>query len=257
MKADRRIRKRRHARLSMLQEMDDDDQPQDCAGMKRRRLAAGVALVLTVLQQAAAFTVCAGPGTRQDSVTLRRERVEFDLWCSTMASTLFVRMFRMSKPVFMKLLHIIRDDIQACDLKATCATGRAVPVEVKLGITLRWLYGGSYLDACAMFHVAHSSCVKWRWDIMRALFKHLRVRMPTDQATLMRYNKEWLAKQSYQVFTGVVGAVDGILIKIRCPPSSECARPAKFWCGGSLSRCSSALASPWARNCCSHACMYT
>ena len=92
MKADRRIRKRRHARLSMLQEMDDDDQPQDCAGMKRRRLAAGVALVLTVLQQAAAFTVCAGPGTRQDSVTLRRERVEFDLWCSTMASTLFVRM---------------------------------------------------------------------------------------------------------------------------------------------------------------------
>ena len=132
--------------------------------MKRRRLAAGVALVLTVLQQAAAVTACAGPGTRQDSVTLRRERVEFDLWCSTMASTLFMGMFRMSKPVFMKLLHIIRDDIQACDLKATCATGRAVPVEVKLGFTLRWLYGGSYLDACAMFHVVHSSCVKWRWD---------------------------------------------------------------------------------------------
>ena len=48
-----------------------------------------------------------------------------DLWCSTMASTLFMQLFRMSKPVFMKLLHIIRDDIQTCDLHATCATGRS------------------------------------------------------------------------------------------------------------------------------------
>ena len=231
MMRGRRGRKRRHDTLAALEELDAGELARDCGVMKRRRLAAGVmALMLTVVHPAVVQTALAGGGTREDSVTLRREQVEFDLWCSTMASTLFLQMFRMSKPLFMKLVDIIRADVATCDWHATCATGRAVPVEVKLGITLRWLFGGSYLDACAMFRVAKSSTIKWRWAIMRALYKHLHVRMPTDQATLLRYNADWLRKQAYQVFTGIVGAVDGILIKIRCPSAAEAAKPAKFWC---------------------------
>ena len=163
MMRGRRGRKRRHDTLAALEELDAGELAQDCAVIKRRRLAAGVlALMLTVVHPAVVQTALAGGGTREDSVTLRRERVEFDLWCSTMASTLFLQMFRMSKPLFMKLVDIIRADVATCDWHATCATGRAVPVEVKLGITLRWLFGGSYLDACAMFRVAKSSTIKWR-----------------------------------------------------------------------------------------------
>ena len=53
---------------------------------------------------------------------------------------------------------------------------------------------------------------------------------PVDQHTLRRFIGEWSRKQPHHVFKGVIGAVDGILIKIKCPSDNECRRPAKFWC---------------------------
>ena len=99
MMRGRRGRKRRHDTLAALEELDAGELARDCGVMKRRRLAAGVmALMLTVVHPAVVQTALAGGGTREDSVTLRREQVEFDLWCSTMASTLFLQMFPETVP---------------------------------------------------------------------------------------------------------------------------------------------------------------
>ena len=34
-----------------------------------------------------------------------------------------VEMFRMSKPLFMRIVHLIRDDVAACDLRAIPCSG--------------------------------------------------------------------------------------------------------------------------------------
>jgi hypothetical protein len=74
---------------------------------------------------------------------------------STMSSTNFRRMFRLSRDAFEILLERISViDLERDETRAVRSSGSPITLRTKLACTLRFLAGGSYLDICFAFGVA-------------------------------------------------------------------------------------------------------
>ena len=163
-------------------------------------------------------------GKRVDWQELKDSLTEFE----------FKRAFRITKELFDILLSKIRDEISTEDeVQASRSSVGAISPELRLSITLRFLAGGSLWDIRMVHKVSVEAIYDSVWRVIDAINNHeeFSLSFPFEEEKLRFIEAGFRSKSTCQVFTGVVGAIDGILIKIRRPTNKEDPNPGRFFCG--------------------------
>lgn len=173
----------------------------------------------------------------------RRQSLPRSSWSeiyNVIPDKLFRRMFRMKKEWFndvrdaiidvvgesvFKSEHWLQENARNIPTNEACNKwGGIVSGELKLAVTIRMLAGGSYLDiilsygikSAEVYRVFHE-CKDWiNLAFKLPLVDYLN---NEDLPALQRISEDFSAR-SNGVFKGVIGAIDGIAIRIRCPSSS-------------------------------------
>ena len=102
------------------------------------------------------------------------------------------------------------------------STGGFIPGELKLALTLRLLAGGSYMDLALLFETSFSTSyeifhfVIKQWINNDDLVKINGAEYLEDDARMSSVAAEFSSK-SNGIFKGVIGAIDGWLVRIRRP----------------------------------------
>jgi hypothetical protein len=89
-------------------------------------------------------------------------RFYFEVISSVLTERMFLRIFRMPRDSFHRLIYIL------AERHASFARGKISP-ESKLSITLIFLGGGSYIDIAWAHCVAHSTFYACVWEIVSAI----------------------------------------------------------------------------------------
>ena len=188
-----------------------------------------------------------------------RERFDWADFRDSLSSHQFRRMFRMSKMDFDALCQVIITAVGEEDFKpesyikehlittgedhagstqkrkkrrmydANCyTTGGYINGETKLAITLRLMTGGSFLDIAALYccgysytnEIFHSVVDKWICNDDVIKFEGLDY---IDNVPLMMENARAFSNTGCYngILSGVIGSLDGWLVKIRRPKKSD------------------------------------
>mmetsp|Transcript_121117 Transcript_121117/g.347969 ORF Transcript_121117/g.347969 Transcript_121117/m.347969 type:complete len:383 (-) Transcript_121117:127-1275(-) len=112
--------------------------------------------------------------------------------------------------------------------------GGLVSGEVKVAISLRILAGGSYLDLSPLFHVSASHIYLifdqfLHWVLKAFEFPLKRYILEANWEALRAISAEF-SYASNGVFNGIIGALDGIAIRIRSPLLTEVSDPGNYYC---------------------------
>ena len=171
---------------------------------------------------------------------------------------MFYRLFRMKRPCFNALCKKIEKAVGKKNFKSEAylnelrsqghtnkvarmynnsvgTNGEYIPGEVKVAMTLRILAGASYLDMFLWFNVNADHVRFLSRMVMRDWICHNKV-IPInfhegvlqDPRAIARISREFGEKSS-GVMDGCLGALDGWLVKIRCPRYYEVANPGKYF----------------------------
>ena len=174
-------------------------------------------------------------------------RVQWVNYCGNMRNVHFRRRFRMTKECFNDLCMTIKKHVGEIEFKSESylenetlrnskmsnvikamkkSSGGFVCGEVKLAITLRILAGGSYLDVSDIFHIVPTSC----FPMFHKTVKEWICDNPIHDIDIRNYlnNEELLKRAAFKFsqsssgfFSNVIGALDGWLVKIICPPLTQ------------------------------------
>ena len=171
---------------------------------------------------------------------------------------MFYRLFRMKRPCFNALCDKIEEAVGREKFQSEAylnelrsqghtnkvarmynnsigTNGEYIPGEVKVAMTLRILAGASYLDMFLWFNVnadhvrAISRRVMREWICNDAVIPiNFHEGVLQDPRAIARISREFGAK-SNGVMDGCIGALDGWLVKIRCPRHDEVKNPGKYF----------------------------
>lgn len=144
----------------------------------------------------------------------------------------FTRMFRLDRVAFNDLLQKISTILsEKNEQKAIYSSGSCINNFCRLAMTLRWLAGASYLDLCQLYQVDSSTFYAEDgilWPTMEAINQAVPLKFPTNDPNDPNYNPDELAQVasdfstfSNNFFTSLVGAIDGLVIRTRCPFRTE------------------------------------
>ena len=171
---------------------------------------------------------------------------------------MFYRLFRMTRPSFRKLCVKIEGAVGPSKFKSEAyldnlkkighttressmynaslkTSGGWISGEVKLAMTLRILAGASYLDMFLWFNVNPDNVCKFFREVVRDWICNEKVIsinyfddvLENDEA-IDRIRSNFAVK-SGGVMRGCIGAVDGWLVKIKCPRLDEVDNPGKYF----------------------------
>lgn len=185
------------------------------------------------------------------SLPIHKIRPTFEMFKSTISSSHFKRMFRMSHELFDKLCTMICNKVGVREFRPEYYLaarrkqiyGNAEPREqakppvsgeIKVAISIRLLAGGSYLDLMPLFRVASSEL----YDIFETFLDWI---LRTLEFPLLKYLKErnWaairalasaFAEKTNGVFYGPFAAIDGLAVRIRSPTLKEVPDPGNYYC---------------------------
>jgi hypothetical protein len=102
-------------------------------------------------------------------------------------------------------------------------SGGFVCGEVKLAITLRILVGGSYLDIACIFHVHPGQVypifhkVLLEWICHDSIARYTLRDIIQDEDEMFKVSSQFAEGRTGGILAGVIGALDGWLVKIECP----------------------------------------
>jgi hypothetical protein len=109
---------------------------------------------------------------------------------------------------------------QSCGkINAINSSGSYIPAETKLAVTIRWLAGGIHHDICDLFGLSPQNFFHKDgplWPTIEAINEELVLGFPMDEQELDKIS-EGFARYSHDRINGCVLAVDGILIRTKCP----------------------------------------
>jgi hypothetical protein len=166
---------------------------------------------------------------------------------------LFWRMFRMTKETFRKLCHELESVVGketfkakeyllcngwslglACTRKANEYKGGIVPGEMKVAIALRMLAGASYLDLIVAYGIDRSFVYLSLFEVVgwinTAFSLPLVNALQNKDMAFFQSISDGFASFTSGIFKRCIGAIDGIAIRINCPPESEVPDPKNYWC---------------------------
>jgi DDE superfamily endonuclease len=138
----------------------------------------------------------------------------------------FQRMFRLNRRAFYALLDMILPSIEALpSLNHTFHhRSKEISPRTRLAVTLRWLAGGSYLDICFAFGVSIGSFFKdggVLWGTIEAINNTLEIGFPLNDPAELERISQGFAEYSYNRMHGCVMAIDGWVMRTRCPTRIE------------------------------------
>jgi hypothetical protein len=180
------------------------------------------------------------------SLPVEKTRPTWTGLCNRVSDTHFRRQFRMNRNTFTKLCIAISTTVgentfrpeqtflSTSNAASLFNRGGLIPGEIKTAISIRILAGGSYLDLMPLFDVSVAS-------IYTIFNEFLDWVLMTFEFPLPRYlhNKNWRALRaiaepfsygSNGVFNGIIGAIDGLAVRIRSPQLSEVSDPGNYYC---------------------------
>jgi len=161
----------------------------------------------------------------------RRNRLNWDQYLREMRHNHFRAMFRMSHACFLTILAKVGTFMERDQSQSEKAGGYICP-SMQLGMSLRYLAGGSYLDIHDRYGVSRSSFYSLVFECLDLIVHHYPIVFPTDAAALQELAEGFKQRQHkhMRVFLYAVGALDGILLKIRQPTVKEIAQPILYHC---------------------------
>ena len=179
----------------------------------------------------------------------KKERPSWSSLFNSTSNRVFRRMFRMKKKSFIKLCdkicakvgedkflpeeHIKNQENWQKTNAATDHKGGLTPGEMKVAIALRMLAGASYLDLLWSFKVSDFSAHKsFHVFISWALLTFDFVLVPAlknKDWTLLKHISAQYSLASSGMFLGVIGAIDGLCVRMRCPFLSKADDPGNYF----------------------------
>lgn len=165
-------------------------------------------------------------------IFLRRQRVSIYALISKFHKTQFKKTFGMEEDVFYKLVRTLQPFFPV-NVSITRSPNGIISNEVKVGIGLCFLRGGSSLHICNMFGVGHSSVMVVVYEFVHAVNKAFVIKYPEDhiEQNLIALG---FKKRSDVGFNCVAGCVDGLIIWTEQPHKKDCAKlkcgAMKFYC---------------------------
>jgi hypothetical protein len=180
------------------------------------------------------------------SLPVEKTRPTWIGFCNRISDTHFRRQFRLSRSAFSNLCNVIstavgvdtfrpENGIQPTRNSASLlCRGGLIPGEVKVAISLRVLAGGSYLDLMPLFDVSVSHIyvifdefLAW---VLKAFEFPLRRLLHNENWDALDNIAEAFSYASDGVFRGIIGAIDGLAVRIRSPQLTEVSDPGNYFC---------------------------
>ena len=186
-------------------------------------------------------------------------RQDWSVYNERISDRMFFRMYRMNRPCFHMLCDKIERTIGRDEFKSEkyikelralkyatpksriyhCACrsgGDYIQGELKLALTLRYLAGASYLDLFMAYSVQANYIVTIVQEVKREWLCNndiLPMNFYSDvlqNGTRMEEIRRQFGESSGGILNGCIGAIDGWLVKIRCPTLAEVPNPGKYMC---------------------------
>ena len=180
------------------------------------------------------------------SLPAEKTRPTWTGFCNRVSDSHFRRQFRMTRHTFSNLCHILCSCIGEATFRPEHSTqqsrnsaslqsrGGLIPGEVKVAISIRILAGGSYLDLVPLFDVSESHIYHIFDDFLYWVLKAFKFPLNTilqeENWAALAVIAEPFLYGSNGVFNGIIGALDGIAIRIRSPFLSEVTDPGNYYC---------------------------
>jgi len=138
----------------------------------------------------------------------------------------------MERRVLEKLVLFVQISLKHSEDMGRRSGRKAIASDVRLGITLLLLAGGSYLDLMEAYRTGRSTVYDIFHSICEALMKTLKLPgLPSTLDDLKTSETAFKTSRSPpNPLSGCVGALDGIYVKIQKPPNEL--NPAAFFSVG-------------------------
>ena len=160
-----------------------------------------------------------------------RSRSDWDIYVSHLnreGPNAFYAMYRMQYPSYMKLCSLIDYTVKKNHKTINTKADAPITTPIALHCCIRWLSGGSYHDirltvgiSTAVFYICVHRCID---AIVNCHF-------PRTSLEIERAALGFKSISLHGIMDGCVAAMDGILIKIRTPPTSQVGNVKAFFSG--------------------------
>jgi hypothetical protein len=144
----------------------------------------------------------------------------------------FKRMFRVDRAMFDMLIASISPYFRNLNVtRARNSSGSPISITTRLGVTLRWLAGGSYLDLCFAWGISASTFYHENgvlWPTVEALDKAFPMGFPFGDEASLEELAEGFRVQSSGILDGCVMAIDGFGVSTRAPYKTEVESPKDY-----------------------------
>ena len=141
---------------------------------------------------------------------LRRKRMDWLVRIGQLDAAAFRRRYRMIKESFTKLSFQL-------SAKGLGSSAREVGRDLQLSLTLRLLCGACMPDMEDLHGLAESTTRKSFLRTLRAIDTTLDMRLDVSDEPRLAALTEEFAARSEGVLTGIIGALDGVHVRIRKP----------------------------------------
>ena len=158
------------------------------------------------------------------SKTKKRKRLDVDQYIVEMDLTFFCRKYRMSKNSFYNLLDIIKPHLPTYGSQRSRGANPngTITAEARLSMALRYCAGGNPLDISDIHGINKDMITDCLWDVIDAIHRSpkLNISFPECKKEQEKIAEGFKCKSDIDIDC-CVGAIDGILIWINKPSSSD------------------------------------
>ena len=146
-----------------------------------------------------------------------RVRMNWEERLASLTAHGFFLRYRMTKSTFQELCDTLEPHLTSKAVgQYKKRNGLVLPIQLKLSMVIRYLAGGHVYDCADLHGVAVSTLQKVVRQVVGAINRTFRIKFPSSKDELQR-SAVAFAGLSGGAMDGVVGAVDGVIIKITKP----------------------------------------
>jgi hypothetical protein len=167
------------------------------------------------------------PFGRESDSLLRREPLCFDIHVEHFNSYKFARLYRISKEDFASLVTLFDPRLRRTHSRPDgCAA--AVDPRVLTAVTLRYLAGGRILDIGWPYGLVDATVYNVIDELIDAIDAALQDKtFPSTAHDAERSRCVGGVRES--PLYGIISAIDGIAVEIRCPTAADCSNPTSYY----------------------------
>lgn len=157
----------------------------------------------------------------------RRTRFDFSAHADTLTDRQFKRLYRVSKSEFDDLMPVLFPAHDPAPIRLH--NRRAIDPRIRLAVFMRVLAGAQTLDLFWPYHIGQSSVYNVFTDVLRRVATHLdSVKFPRSRSECKKAADDFQRLRESPIW-GVVSALDGISIAIKCPTLVDTPSPRSYY----------------------------